>query len=473
MRKIPRILLSAGSSGSGKTLLTCGILQALKNRGIKAASFKCGPDYIDPMFHTKVIGTPSRNLDTFFTDSKRTLHLLGKNCQDCDIAVMEGVMGYYDGVGGITEKASAFDLAQTTQTPAVLIVNAKGMSVSLAAYIKGFLEFRKDSCIKGVILNQISPMLYPRMKNLLEQELEIKVLGYVPVVKDCVIESRHLGLVLPEEIENLREKLLKLAGILEETLEIDEILKLAASAPDLSIPEDLWEEEKAFAFRTKKKVRIGVARDEAFCFFYQDNFRLLEEMGAELVWFSPLHQSKLPENLDGLLLYGGYPELYASELESNESMRIEIKEAINNNMPCMAECGGFMYLHDSMEGIDGKKYHMAGVIQGNVFHTKKLTRFGYIELSKKQEDIKILGEKSFGNIRAHEFHYFDSENCGNSFEALKPLSHRRWDCIHGSNTLFAGFPHLYYYANPRIPMAFLQCCEIYSKEKETYMEEMS
>lgn len=471
MRKIPRVLLSAGSSGSGKTLLTCGILQALKNRGMKAASFKCGPDYIDPMFHTQVIGTPSRNLDTFFTDSRRTLYLFGKNCQDCEIAVMEGVMGYYDGVGGVTEKASAYDLAQTTQTPAVLIVNAKGMSVSLAAYVKGFLEFRKDSCIRGVILNQISPMLYPRMKNLLEQELGIRVFGYVPVVKDCVIESRHLGLVLPEEIENLREKLLKLAAVLEETLEIEELLKLAASAPDLFIPEDLQEEDAAFGFRTEKKVRIGVARDEAFCFFYQDNFRLLEEMGAELVWFSPLHQSRLPENLDGLLLYGGYPELYGRELESNESMRNDIKKAIQGKMPCMAECGGFMYLHDSMEGINGDTYRMAGVIQGNVFHRKKLTRFGYVELEKKQGTGKILGQESFGSIPAHEFHYFDSENCGNSFKAQKPLSQRKWDCIHGSDSLLAGFPHLYYYANPRIPMAFLQCCEIYAKEKKTCVEE--
>ena len=187
-KRIPRILLAAGASGSGKTLLTCGLLQVLVNRGIKTVSFKCGPDYIDPMFHTQVIGTKSRNLDTFFTGEEITRYLLAKNSADCEIAVMEGVMGFYDGVAGTTTLASAYDLARVTDTPVILIVNSKGMSVSLAAYIKGFLEYKKDSRIKGVIFNQMSPMLYPRMKKLVEEELGIKVLGYVPRVEDCVIE---------------------------------------------------------------------------------------------------------------------------------------------------------------------------------------------------------------------------------------------------------------------------------------------
>lgn len=225
--KIPRILLAAGASGSGKTLITCGLLQALVNRGLKVASFKCGPDYIDPMFHSRVIGTRSRNLDTFFTDGDRTQYLLAKNASDCEIAVMEGVMGYYDGVGGITSRASAYDLASTTDTPVILIVNSRGMSVSLAAYVKGFLEYKKDSHICGVIFNQMSPMLYPRMKKLLEEELSVKVLGYVPKVEDCVIESRHLGLVLPEEIPELKSRLQKLSEVLEKTLDIDGILELA------------------------------------------------------------------------------------------------------------------------------------------------------------------------------------------------------------------------------------------------------
>lgn len=245
--KIPRVLLCAGASGSGKTLLTCGILQVLKNRGLRTASFKCGPDYIDPMFHTKVIGTKSRNLDTFFTDGDVVRYLLAKNSSDMDIAVMEGVMGYYDGVGGITSKASAYELANVTETPAVLIVNCRGMSVSVLPYIKGFAEYKKDSRIAGVILNQMTAMLYPRVKKMIEEELSIPVLGYVPKVEDCVLESRHLGLVMPEEVEGFREKLMKLAGILEQTLCVDKILEIAGNAPDIS-PKRPWKEDSAYAF---------------------------------------------------------------------------------------------------------------------------------------------------------------------------------------------------------------------------------
>ena len=456
--KIPRILLAAGSSGRGKTLITCGLLEALVERGLKTASFKCGPDYIDPMFHSRVIGTKSRNLDTFFTGSEVTKYLLTRNARDCEIAVMEGVMGFYDGVAGTTTTASAYDLAKVTDTPVILIVNSRGMSVSLAAYVKGFLEYKKDSHIKGVIFNQMSPMLYPRMKKLLEEELGVAVLGYVPKVEDCVIESRHLGLVLPDEIPELKDRLHKLAGVLEETLDIDRILELAGEAPDLldAKPESVTD------FRLSEPVRIGVAEDEAFCFFYADNFRLLGEMGAEIVPFSPMEDKQLPDDLDGLLLYGGYPELNGKKLEQNTTMKDMIREKLKAGMPCMAECGGFMYLHEEMEGMDGNFYQMAGVIPGKAYRTPKLSRFGYVTLTQKKP---ALGMEDFGEIPAHEFHYFDSENCGGDFHAAKPESKRGWDCIHGTDTMLAGFPHLYYYGNPEVPKAFLKKCLAYKKQR--------
>ena len=456
--KIPRILLAAGSSGSGKTLITCGLLEALVERGLKTASFKCGPDYIDPMFHSRVIGTKSRNLDTFFTGSEVTKYLLTRNARDCKIAVMEGVMGFYDGVAGTTTTASAYDLAKVTDTPVILIVNSRGMSVSLAAYVKGFLEYKKDSHIKGVIFNQMSPMLYPRMKKLLEEELGVAVLGYVPKVEDCVIESRHLGLVLPDEIPELKDRLHKLAGVLEETLDIDRILELAGEASDLldAKPESVTD------FKLSEPVRIGVAEDEAFCFFYADNFRLLGEMGAEIVPFSPMEDKQLPDDLDGLLLYGGYPELNGKKLEQNTTMKDMIREKLKAGMPCMAECGGFMYLHEEMEGMDGNFYQMAGVIPGKAYRTPKLSRFGYVTLTQKKP---ALGMEDFGEIPAHEFHYFDSENCGRDFHAAKPESKRGWDCIHGTDTMLAGFPHLYYYGNPEVPKAFLKKCLAYKKQR--------
>ena len=456
--KIPRILLAAGSSGSGKTLITCGLLEALVERGLKTASFKCGPDYIDPMFHSRVIGTKSRNLDTFFTGSEVTKYLLTRNARDCEIAVMEGVMGFYDGVAGTTTTASAYDLAKVTDTPVILIVNSRGMSVSLAAYVKGFLEYKKDSHIKGVIFNQMSPMLYPRMKKLLEEELGVAVLGYVPKVEDCVIESRHLGLVLPDEIPELKDRLHKLAGVLEETLDIDRILELAGEASDLldAKPESVTD------FRLSEPVRIGVAEDEAFCFFYADNFRLLGEMGAEIVPFSPMEDKQLPDDLDGLLLYGGYPELNGKKLEQNTTMKDMIREKLKAGMPCMEECGGFMYLHEEIEGMDGNFYQMAGVIPGKAYRTPKLSRFGYVTLTQKKP---ALGMEDFGEIPAHEFHYFDSENCGGDFHAAKPESKRGWDCIHGTDTMLAGFPHLYYYGNPKVPKAFLKKCLAYKKQR--------
>lgn len=447
-RKVPRILLGAAASGSGKTLITCGLLQALKNRKLQVTSFKCGPDYIDPMFHSRVIGTKSRNLDSFFADEDTVRYLLEKNARDCEISVIEGVMGYYDGLAGISPKASAYDVAKITKTPAVLIVNAKGMSLSTAAFIKGFVEYQEDSQIRGVILNQVSSMMYPRLKQIIEEELSIKVYGYVPVVKDCVLESRHLGLVMPEEIVDLQQKLMELAEILEKSVDIDGLLELAEHAEELPV------QESPVAYHTGRKIRIALAKDEAFCFFYQDNLELLEEMGAELLPFSPIHDKKLPEHIDGMLFHGGYPELYAKKLSENKEMLVAVCAAVQTGIPYMAECGGFMYLHQEMEDMAGHSWPMAGVIHGKSWRTPRLTRFGYITL----EDGTCFGEH-VGAIRAHEFHYFDSDRCGEAYTAKKPLSSRSWKCIHSDGQGMSGFPHMYYYSNLRVPEQFLRACE--------------
>ena len=447
-RKVPRILLGAAASGSGKTLITCGLLQALKNRKLQVTSFKCGPDYIDPMFHSRVIGTKSRNLDSFFADEDTVRYLLEKNARDCEISVIEGVMGYYDGLAGISPKASAYDVAKITKTPAVLIVNAKGMSLSTAAFIKGFVEYQEDSQIRGVILNQVSSMMYPRLKQIIEEELSIKVYGYVPVVKDCVLESRHLGLVMPEEIVDLQQKLMELAEILEKSVDIDGLLELAEHAEELPV------QESPVAYHTGRKIRIALAKDEAFCFFYQDNLELLEEMGAELLPFSPIHDKKLPEHIDGMLFHGGYPELYAKKLSENKEMLVAVCAAVQTGIPYMAECGGFMYLHQEMEDMEGHSWPMAGVIHGKSWRTPRLTRFGYITL----EDGTCFGEH-VGAIRAHEFHYFDSDCCGEAYTAKKPLSSRSWKCIHSDGQGMSGFPHMYYYSNLRVPEQFLRACE--------------
>ena len=446
----PRILIGAVSSGSGKTMITCGILQAFVNRGLKTASFKCGPDYIDPMFHAKVIGTRSKNLDTFFVGENDTRYLFAKEARGMDISVMEGVMGYYDGVGGTTFQAGAYDLARVTDTPAVLIVDTKGMSMSVAALVKGFAEFVPRSHIEGVILNRMSPMLYPKIKEQVEKLTGVHVYGYVPVISDFVIESRHLGLVLPHEVEELERKLNGLAAVLEDTLDLDGLLELARTAPDpvYTVP---CLPQVSFA----EKPRIGVAMDEAFCFYYKDNLELLQELGAELVEFSPVHDHELPAGINGLLLGGGYPELFAGQLSDNKTMLQSVKSAIESGMPCLAECGGFMYLHNRMEDMNGTMHFMAGVIDGDVFRTPKLKRFGYVTVTARQEC--LCGPEGTA-FRAHEFHYFDSTACGDGFHAEKPAGKRGWDCIRCTDSLQAGFPHLYYYSNPQAAAEFLMRC---------------
>lgn len=454
-RHIPRILLTAPASGSGKTLITCGILQALVNRGMKVTSFKCGPDYIDPMFHGRVIGTRSRNLDTFFTDTETTRYLFAENASDCDIAVTEGVMGYYDGLGGIRTEGSTYDVAAALAIPAVLIVSCRGASLSILAMIKGFLEYRPDSRIKAVILNQISPMIYGQLKPLIEEKLGVKVLGYVPKLTDLNLESRHLGLVLPGEIEALKEKLNRLAAVLEETLDLDAFCALAEDTEELTIqvPEIPVLEELG-------KIRLAVAADDAFCFTYQDNLKLLETMGAELVFFSPLQDEKLPEAVDGMILSGGYPELHAKALSENVSMRTSVKTAIEAGMPCIAECGGFLYLHRELEGSDGVFFPMAGVLDAKAYRTDRLGRFGYITLTAEED--QLLGKAGM-EIRGHEFHYWDSEQCGNSFHAKKPVGKREWDCVNSSKSLYAGFPHLFFWSNPQAAYEFLKKCEEYHR----------
>ena len=269
---------------------------------------------------------------------------------------------------------------------------------------------------------------------------------------------------MPEEVEGLSRKVKGLAAVMEESLDMDELIRLAQTAPGpvYEKPEIPSTFDTAQDSCQKPAVTIAVARDSAFCFYYQDNLDLLAKMGAELVEFSPIKDSRLPEHADGLLLGGGYPELFAKELSENTSMLESIRQAVGRGMPLMAECGGFMYLHNRMEGMDGVSYSLAGVIDGHVYRTEKLGRFGYIELTANEDQMAIAAGET---VRGHEFHYFDSTSCGGSFLARKPLRKRSWNCIHGTDTMTAGFPHLHYYSNMKVPFGFICRCEEYRKIK--------
>ncbi|QSX05349.1 cobyrinate a,c-diamide synthase [Sedimentibacter sp. zth1] len=442
---IPRIMIAGTSSNCGKTTVTVALLQALVNRKLKVSSFKCGPDYIDPMFHGEIIGAKSSNLDSFFCDENSIKYLLAKNSNDSEIAVIEGVMGFYDGAGLNTTKSSTYEVSNITNTPVILIINCKGMATSIAATLKGFVEYKKNNNIKGVILNNITKTTFSAIKQLIEEEFEgnITVLGYIPKLsKDLIFGSRHLGLVTSEEIEDIKIKLNKLAEVVEDTIDIDNLIKLASYA-----------KENVFKSPVIKKfnhsINIAVAKDKAFCFYYRDNLELLQEMGANLLYFSPLNDVELPKNIDGLYIGGGYPELYVKELSQNLTMLKSIRDALSDNIPCIAECGGFMYLANSID-----TYKMVSYLEGQSENTGKLMRFGYVTLTANKNNMLCKkGEK----IKAHEFHYYDLTECGDSFTAKK-TNKKTWKCVVSNDFLYAGYPHLNFYSNLHFAENFYKKC---------------
>ena len=452
----PRLMLAAASSGSGKTTIACAILQALTRMGEHPVSFKCGPDYIDPMFHRQVLGVPSRNLDLFFSDEATAAYLLQKNSENFSLAFIEGVMGYYDGIATTTE-ASSWQLAKATQTPVVLVLNCKGMSVSIAAQLGGYLSYQPDSQIKGVILNQVSKSIYPEIKALIEQRYDVAVCGYMPKMSDCSLESRHLGLVTAEEIGDLQQRLEKLGEQAMQTIDLPLLLKIAAQAPALAVP------AVQLPAPNPTPLRIGVARDKAFSFYYADNLELLKQLGAQLVEFSPLHDPQLPDDLDGLLLGGGYPELYADTLSQNCTLMAQIKASLQNGLPCIAECGGFQYLCEQLEGADSKSYPMVGFLPGSSFRTPSLRRYGYVRLTAQKDN--LLCKKGEG-FAAHEFHYWDSQHCGNGCIAQKPYRRSSWECVVCDENFWAGYPHLYFYADVQMAKNFLNRCNRFHTQKE-------
>lgn len=446
----PRILLGAVSSNTGKTTITCAILQALKNRGMKLASFKCGPDYLDPLFHTQAIGVKSWNLDPFFTREETLNALLQEHADGMDFSVIEGVMGYFDGLGGASLEASTCQVAQATETPAVLLVSCKGLSLSMVAIIQGFLEYAKPNQIQGVILNQISPMLYPAMREKIQSELGVQVYGYFPPCPNFTLPSRRLGLIPAGELEQISAVLQGLAEQAEKTLDLDGLLALGRSAPTHTSPPIGLPLPKIPGISPK----IAVARDAAFCFLYPDNLELLEKLGATLCFFSPLSDSHLPD-CNGFLLPGGYPELYASTLSKNESMKASIRLAWTQGMPCVAEGGGFLYLHQSLMDTHGNTFPMVGTIPAACYPTDRLQRFGYLWLTAQKD--QIFGPAKTA-IPAHEFHYWESADPGADFVAAKPTGTRTWTCGHASATQYAGFPHLYWYGNPSFAVHFYDAC---------------
>lgn len=436
-----RIMLAGGGSGSGKTLITCGIMAALKLRGYNLGSYKCGPDFIDPMFHRTVIGAKSGNLDSFFMNSKAMNYNLARTGEETDLVMMEGVMGFYDGIAA-SGRGSSWEIGNMTQTPVILIFNGRGMGQTMIAQIKGLVEYEPIHFIQGIILNQVSEKMYCLLKDKIEEETKIPVIGYVPVQKNLHLESRHLGLKMPSEIQSIQEQLFDFGRELEKTVQLDLLIQIAQNAEPIS-----WEEP--YFGRLKKSLRLAIAKDEAFCFLYEENLVFLEKIGVEIQYFSPLHDEKLPEGTQALLLPGGYPELYATELESNHKMRADIKEQIQKGMPFLAECGGYLYLGEKLVDLNGHKNDMVGIFPFTGKKQERLGHFGYIEV-----EAQWLIEKKIENQKAHahEFHYYETEwnrdaEGGDYFKIQKADHSNSWSGGNRFQRGMAGFPHFSYYSN--------------------------
>ena len=397
MITVPRIVIAGTHSGCGKTTISSGIMAALVQRGLKVQPFKVGPDFIDPSHHTRICGRISRNLDPFMMGENGCIDTFIRSSEGADIAVIEGVMGMFDGVDG-SDIASTAHVARILKAPVVLVVDAKGMSRSVHALIDGYRRYDPTLTFSGVILNRIGS---PRHRSMIEPSLSIPSFGYIPRKDELAVESRHLGLKMAHESASMGE----FGKIIEESCNLDALVEAAHNAPSLTNTNNTVE------CKQKVHTKIGVAFDEAFCFYYQDNLDLFKRSSAELVFFSPLSGS-LPD-VDAVYLGGGYPELHLAALESSQCTK-ELKHAADSGMPVYAECGGLMYLTEKI--LSDKSYKMCGILPACAEMTSRIQALGYV----KGESIKNLSFLPAGlQISGHEFHYSRIEATGDARYAIQ------------------------------------------------------
>lgn len=448
------VMIAAPASGGGKTVLTCALLAALKRRGENPCAFKCGPDYIDPMFHRAVLGVESHSLDLFLAGEAAVRGIYRRYGGGRGAAVTEGAMGFYDGLGGTTDRASAWHAADTLDLPVLLAVRPRGASLTLAAQIRGLLDFRRPSHIRGIFLTDCSSPLAGSLGPMLERETGLPVLGHLPHMEEAALESRHLGLRTAGEIAGLAERLDRVSRELERNMDWARFAALYGGRAG-------WEAPPPPPVR--RRTAVAVARDEAFCFMYEETLDALRDAGAALRFFSPLRDERLPEDARGLYLPGGYPELYAEKLAENAAMRRAVRAAVEQGMPTAAECGGFLYLGRTLEGQDGRICPMAGVLPGEAVRKERLVRFGYAELHPEEDSLLFRRGEA---VPVHEFHYWDSSGNGEDLAAVKPLTGRRWRCGFTGQRLYAGFPHLYFAGRPALAERFVRAAEDYGKERK-------
>lgn len=453
------VVVAGVSSGCGKTTITLGLMAAFKRRGLRVAPFKAGPDFIDPGHHTAITGVAGRNLDGWMFKKQTNLDIFKQNTGQTDIAVVEGVMGLFDGYDGRSEAGSTAQLAKWLDLPVLLVVDARSMARSAGALVQGFENFDPDLKFAGVLFNKIgSPVHLDYLTQALEGNVNMPCLGGVGRNPDIEIPSRHLGLVTSDDHGLGLRMQNSLADLLENCMDLDRLLDTLPCVPaDTPV---LPEKKPAF-------VRIAVARDAAFCFYYPENIELLEQAGAQIVYFSPLSETRLPDNLDGLYLGGGYPELHAATLAQNTGFRQAVDLACKNNMPIYAECGGFMTLCRTLEDLNGQSHEMVGCFGFACRMSKRLRALGYREITLNRDT--ILGPAGLA-ARGHEFHYSGIDD--HDEKTVYNVSDRS-----GGNRVVPGFEknrtlgsylHLHFKSNPDVPKHFVQACFQYQNERKTF-----
>jgi len=389
LKKFPRLVIAATHSGAGKTTLTCGIISAFRKRGLKVQPYKVGPDYIDTGFHELAAGRPAQNLDSQLVGSENIVDVFNSAYGNADISIIEGVMGLYDGGrGGISSTA---EIAKILDAPVILIIDAKSVGTSAAAIALGFREFDKNVKLAGVILNRVGSASHEKIIVDALNKIGIKSFGALKRDNEIVLPSRHLGLVQASEINFDFDKL---AEKIAAQINLDKLLVVSEQCSELKNFSQTLQP-------TTFNLKIGIARDEAFSFYYAESLRELERRGAELIFFSPLNDDELPK-VDALIIGGGYPELYAAQLEQNKKIRHEIKLAAADGLPIYAECGGYMYLMDALTNLDGQIFEMCGVIPNQAIMTDKLQMVGYVDATITEDC--IIGKRGV-KIHAHEFHF--------------------------------------------------------------------
>ncbi|NVM05009.1 MAG: Ni-sirohydrochlorin a,c-diamide synthase [Candidatus Helarchaeota archaeon] len=450
----PRILIAGTGSSVGKTTIATGIMKSLNYKGLKVQPFKVGPDFIDPSYHSIATNRPSRNLDSFLMSEAQIRWSFSHASKNSDIAIIEGVRGLYEGLNAISDIGSTAHIAKILKAPIILVIDIRGITKSAAAYILGFKQLDPDVNIAGIILNKFSTRKHAeKTVRAIEKYTKIPVIGTIPNEMEQVLQQRHLGLIPMAEFKGKQEIITNMGGLINENVDIEQILDIANKTEEIKeVKEPLWNKNEELS---KQRIRIGIAKDSAFNFYYQDNLDAFSENGAKLIEFSPVKGETLPE-ADCFLIGGGFPEIYSQEISQNTNFLKDLKNTVMENLPVYAECGGLMILSSKLVTTTGDKYQFANIIPSNIIMMTQRQGLSYVEgITTKNHP--FLPPNSL--IKGHEFHYSKLNEISNTIFGYKI---RRGKGIDGSNdgicinNTLASFLHIHIASNPNFAIDFLK-----------------